>query len=195
MKKLLFSFLIFFYSPALFAFSQENLIELLQKPYNIQGEFSQQRHLNGLQKPIISSGKFVLVKGKGLFWETKEPFANQLRIVNKGIGQWNGSKWVSNDKFGQAQQIQIFLGLLSGDIQSLENQFELNLQGTSSHWKLLLIPNTILMKQIFNQIIIEGSDSVENIELYEKQGDTIFIRFNNQQFDKPIIKFVQEALQ
>lgn len=51
------------------------------------------------------------------------------------------------------------------------------------------------MKQIFNQIIIQGNVAVQRIELHEKQGDRTLILFNNQQINLPLSPFIQSAFQ
>ncbi len=195
MKKYLFVLLILLCCKNLWAFSQDDLVHLLQKPQNTQGEFSQQRYLKALTKPIITSGKFILIKNKGLVWETEKPFTHQLKVTAKGISQWNGTAWENHSRLGQGEQIKLFLGLLSGDIQALATQFDVVLSGDEKNWQLQLMPSSLLMKQIFNQIIIQGNVAVQRIELHEKQGDRTLILFNNQQINLPLSPFIQSAFQ
>ncbi|BFU60910.1 outer-membrane lipoprotein carrier protein [Rodentibacter sp. JRC1] len=193
MKKYLFLFLLFF-SPLSWGFSQAELIQQLQKPQSVQGDFSQQRFLKSLVKPIVATGKFTLVAKKGLLWQMEKPFASQMKVTAQGIFQWNGSNWVTNSSMGQAEQIQLFLGLLSGDISALSSQFEFSLTGSASNWQLLLKPNSLLMKQIFDQITIEGDIVVNSIELKEKQGDRTLIQFENIRLNQPLSALAQSAL-
>ncbi|ACS98040.1 conserved hypothetical protein [Aggregatibacter aphrophilus NJ8700] len=92
-------------SPLTFAFSEGELITLLQTPKNVQGDFTQQRFLKSLTKPITTQGKFTLLAQKGLLWQMEKPFANQLRVKKtalcNGTGN-NGSpmgKWDKRNKF------------------------------------------------------------------------------------------------
>lgn len=195
MKKLIFSLIFSLFSPLVVAFSQQDLVLQLQKPSNLQGQFSQQRFLNGLTKPMMTQGDFVLLKNQGLLWQMKKPFENQLRVKADGISQWNGSEWVSSQQLGQSEQIKLFLGLLSGDVAALSSQFELQLNGTEKAWQLSLVPNTLLMKQIFDNIEIRGDLVVKSIEIREKQGDRTLIRFEQIQQDQPLSAFAQSALQ
>ncbi|MGX2967117.1 LolA family protein [Ursidibacter sp. B-7004-1] len=195
MKKWLFSALFLLLSPAIWAFSQQDLVNLLQKPHNTQGQFTQQRFLKALNKPIQTSGQFALVKEQGLLWQTVKPFANQLRVKSDGISQWNGKTWVKNDKLGQAEQIGLFLGLLSGDTQKLSQQFNLTLQGNAQNWQLSLTPSSFLMKQIFESIEIRGDNVVKQIELKEKQGDRTLINFTQTMLNQPLTASAQSALQ
>ena len=195
MKKLIFSLIFSLFSPLVVAFSQQDLVLQLQKPSNLQGQFSQQRFLNGLTKPMTTQGDFVLLKNQGLLWQMKKPFENQLRVKADGISQWNGSQWVSSQQLGQSEQIKLFLGLLSGDVAALSTQFDLQLNGTEKAWQLSLVPNSLLMKQIFDNIEIRGDLVVKSIEIREKQGDRTLIRFEQIQQDQPLSVFAQSALQ
>ncbi|EPY99827.1 LolA family protein [Mannheimia haemolytica] len=195
MKKLIFLLIFSLFSPLVVAFSQQDLVLQLQKPSNLQGQFSQQRFLNGLTKPMTTQGDFVLLKNQGLLWQMKKPFENQLRVKADGISQWNGSQWVSSQQLGQSEQIKLFLGLLSGDVAALSSQFDLQLNGTEKAWQLSLVPNSLLMKQIFDNIEIRGDLVVKSIEIQEKQGDRTLIRFEQIQQDQPLSAFAQSALQ
>ncbi len=194
MKKVLLVSLLMLFSGLSSAFSQQDLIALLQKSQNIQGGFTQQRFLKSLSKPIVSRGKFVLLANKGLLWQMQQPFVVDLRVKKDGIMQWNGSQWVANNKLGQSEQINLFLGLLSGDISALSAQFDLQLSGSPQQWRLTLTPSSLLMKQIFNHIIIKGDGLVREIELDEKQGDRTLILFSQVQTNQPLSAFAQSAL-
>ena len=194
MKKVLLVSLLMLFSGLSSAFSQQDLIALLQKSQNIQGGFTQQRFLKSLSKPIVSRGKFVLLANKGLLWQMQQPFVVDLRVKKDGIMQWNGSQWVANNKLGQSEQINLFLGLLSGDISALSAQFDLQLSGSPQQWRLTLTPSSLLMKQIFNHIIIKGDGLVREIELDEKQGDRTLILFSQVQTNQPLSAFAQNAL-
>ncbi|NBI12298.1 outer membrane lipoprotein carrier protein LolA [[Haemophilus] felis] len=195
MKKLLLA-LFWVFSPVVtFAFSSQELVAVLQQPQNIQGDFTQQRFLKALPKPITTSGQFTLLKNKGLLWQMQKPFASDVRVTAKGIMQWNGQQWVENHKVGQSQQIQLFLGLLSGNIDGLSAQFSPELKGTAEHWQLTLTPNSLLMKQIFSHIQLQGDKLVKRIELHETQGDRTVIELQNNQVNQPLPAFVQSALQ
>ncbi|OOF54929.1 LolA family protein [Rodentibacter genomosp. 2] len=178
-----------------YGFSEQDLISQLQKPQSVQGDFVQERHLKALSRPIITEGEFTLVANKGLLWQMEKPFPIQLRVTEKGIMQWNGKQWINNGKLGQAEQIRLFLGLLSGDVNGLKTQFKLALSGTTKQWKATLTPDSLLMKQIFNQIIIQGDEVVKMIQLDETQGDRTDITFKNNRINQPLADFVRQALE
>jgi len=177
------------------AFSQNELVTVLQQPQNIQGNFIQQRYLKSLTKPISTSGQFTLVKAKGLLWQMQKPFATNLKVTAEGIKQWNGSAWIGENQLGQARQIALFLGLLSGDISALSAQFEPKLIGDKAQWILQLTPKSLIMKQIFTQIQLRGDTLVKEIELSEAQGDRTVIQFSQLTINQPLTDFVQQSLE
>ncbi|OOF40533.1 hypothetical protein BKK47_03795 [Rodentibacter mrazii] len=194
MKKIIF-LLSLLISTWAYGFSEQDLISQLQKPQSVQGDFVQERRLKALNRPITTEGTFTLVANKGLLWQMEKPFSTQLRVTEKGIMQWNGKQWVNNGKLGQATQIRLFLGLLSGDVNGLKKQFKLALSGTTKQWKVTLTPDSLLMKQIFNQITIQGDEVVQMIHLDEIQGDKTDITFKNNRINQPLTDFVRQALE
>lgn len=195
MKKVLLLLFLNIVSLPLFAFSQSDLVTQLQQPASVQGDFIQQRFLKSLPQAITTTGKFTLLKEKGLLWQMEKPFVSNTRINSKGVMQWNGSTWVGNTEVIQTQQIRLFLGLLSGDLSALSSQFSLKLAGSPQDWQLSLEPNNLLMKKIFNKIEISGAQVVTRVELQETQGDRTIIQLQNNQINFPLSPFAQTALQ
>ncbi|MDO4998384.1 MAG: outer membrane lipoprotein carrier protein LolA [Neisseria sp.] len=196
MKKTLFSLLLLAISPVLWAFSLSDLSQTLQKPQSVQGTFTQQRFLKSLNKPMTTRGQFALLPKKGLLWHMQKPFETRLRVRADGIMQFNGKTWQPErgSKAGQSQQIQLFLDLLGGDTQGLAKQFDLRLTGSAQKWTLNLQPKTVLMKQIFQNIVISGDEVVRKIELVEKQGDKTVMQFDNVKRNAALDAFAQTAL-
>ena len=69
--------------------------------------------------------------------------------------------------------------MLQGDSSGLQRDFDLSLSGQPQQWKLTLTPRSVLLKQIFNQINIDGGELVQRIELLETQGDRTVLRMQN----------------
>ena len=181
-----------FLSSVSFAFSEADLVKQLQQPQSIQGNFIQHRYLKALNKPIEIQGQFALLAQKG---QLEKPFTNQLRVTPNGIQQWNGSQWVNSGNVGQNEQIGLFLGLLSGNIDGLKSQFDFALSGNANQWQLTLTPNSLLMQQIFTTIEISGDQTVKKLTLNEKQGDRTQIEFKQIQLNQSLSQFARSALE
>jgi hypothetical protein len=169
------------------AFDLQQLSDQLAKPDVIHGNFIQEKHLRALPKPLTSKGTFVLAKNHGLLWLLKTPLQQDYRITAKGIARRDTSGWqMLPSKSAGAEQNRLFLTVLQGDSSGLQRDFELSLSGDAQNWKLTLIPRSLLLKQVFNQINITGSDLVHSIELLETQGDSTLLRMQDSTSAQPL---------
>ncbi|WP_095113448.1 outer membrane lipoprotein carrier protein LolA [Pseudomonas sp. Irchel 3H7] len=169
------------------AFDLQQLSEQLAKPDVIHGQFIQEKHLRALPQPLISKGSFVLAKNHGLLWLLKTPLQQDYRISAKGIARRDGNGWqLLPNKSAGAEQNRLFLAVLQGDSSGLQRDFELALSGDAQQWKLTLTPRSLLLKQVFNQINIDGGALVQTIELLETQGDSTVLRMQDSNASQPL---------
>jgi hypothetical protein len=70
----------------------------------------------------------------------------------------------------------LFLAVLQGDSSGLQRDFDLHVSGDAQAWQLTLVPRSLLLKQVFKQINIEGGALVQRIELLETQGDSTLLK-------------------
>ena len=169
------------------AFDLQQLSDQLAKPEVIHGNFTQEKHLRALPKPLTSKGTFVLSKQHGLLWLLKTPLQQDYRINAKGIARRDANGWQRlPGKSAGAEQNRLFLAVLQGDSSGLQRDFELSLNGSAQDWKLTLIPRSLLLKQVFNQINIAGGDLVHSIELLETQGDSTVLRLQDSTSARPL---------
>jgi hypothetical protein len=169
------------------AFDLQQLSEQLAKPEVIHGQFIQEKHLRALPQPLISKGSFVLAKNHGLLWLLKTPLKQDYRITGKGIARRDDNGWqLLPNKSAGAEQNRLFLAVLQGDSSGLQRDFELALSGDAQQWKLTLTPRSLLLKQVFNQINIDGGTLVQTIELLETQGDSTVLRMQDSTAGQPL---------
>ena len=169
------------------AFDLQQLSDQLAKPSVIHGSFTQEKHLRALPQPLVSKGTFVLAKDHGLLWLLKTPLQQDYRISAQGIARRDANGWQPlPNKSAGAEQNRLFLAVLQGDSSGLQRDFELQLQGEANDWKLTLIPRSLLLKQVFTQINIDGGELVQNIELLETQGDSTLLRMQDSTAALPL---------
>ncbi|MCU1725715.1 outer membrane lipoprotein carrier protein LolA [Pseudomonas sp. 7P_10.2_Bac1] len=174
-------------SPLAHAFDLQQLSDQLARPQVIHGDFIQEKHLRALPKPLTSTGTFVLAKDHGLLWQLNTPLKQDYRITALGIARRNGSEWqMLPGKSAGAEQNRLFLAVLQGDSSGLQRDFELRLQGQPTHWTLMLTPRSLLLKQVFTQINIDGGELVQRIELQEAQGDSTVLKLQNSTRYSPL---------
>ena len=170
-----------------YAFDLQQLSDQLAKPSVIHGHFSQEKHLRALPQPLVSKGTFVLAKDHGLLWLLKTPLQQDYRITSQGIARRDANGWqLLPNKSAGAEQNRLFLAVLQGDSSGLQRDFDLQLQGEAQQWKLTLTPRSLLLKQVFSQINIDGGALVHSIELLETQGDSTLLRMQDSTADQPL---------
>ena len=170
-----------------YAFDLQQLSEQLAKPDVIHGQFTQEKHLRALPQPLISKGSFVLAKNHGLLWLLKTPLQQDYRITANGIARRDTNGWqLLPNKSAGAEQNRLFLAVLQGDSSGLQRDFELALSGTAQQWQLTLTPRSVLLKQVFKQINIDGGALVQTIELLETQGDSTLLRMHDSTAEQPL---------
>jgi hypothetical protein len=158
------------------AFDLDQLGAQLAQPALVRGPFIQEKHLRALPQPLTSQGQFVLSREFGLLWLLHSPVQQDYRIDASGIARRSPQSWQQQPQDVAAQQSRLFLAVLRGDYSGLARDFDLHLQGTSAAWQLQLQPRSLLLKQIFSAIQIQGGALVERIELREVQGDSTVLR-------------------
>jgi hypothetical protein len=177
-------------SPLAHAFDLQQLSEQLAKPAVIHGSFIQEKHLRALPQPLTSKGNFVLAKDLGLLWLLDTPLKQDYRITAAGIARRendeDGGWQIIPNKSAGAEQNRLFLAVLQGDSSGLQRDFELNLSGEAQAWKLALVPRSLMLKQVFTQINIDGGALVQRIELLETQGDSTVLKMLDSSAAKPL---------
>ncbi|HAG19434.1 MAG TPA: hypothetical protein DCK80_10190 [Pseudomonas sp.] len=176
-------------------FDLPQLAGQLSGPAVVRGDFIQEKHLRALPQPLTSHGQFALSRDHGMLWLLQQPIRQDYRITPQGIARRGEQGWQAVDpQGGSARQNQLFLAVLSGDTQALQRDFQLELSGAATAWRLQLTPRGALLKQIFAGIEIQGGETVTRIELHETQGDRTLIRLLDSQTDLALTASEQRDL-
>ncbi len=159
------------------AFGLDDLSKQLAEPAVVKGPFIQEKHLRALPQPLLSKGQFVLARDYGLLWLLHTPLKQDYRLDAQGIARRDPGGWqMLPNKSAGAEQNRLFFAVLQGDSSGLQRDFELSLQGDAQHWQLRLTPRSLLLKQVFKHIDIDGGRFVERIQMLETQGDSTVLR-------------------
>lgn len=160
------------------AFDLDALNAQLRAHPVLRGDFVQEKHLRALPQPLVSRGQFVLVRDQGLLWHVRSPLQQDYRIGAAGIARRTSEGWQAGSGSASERQNRLILALLSGDAKTLAADFNLQLQGRAQAWTLLLRPRGALLEQIFSQVRLSGGQNVEQIEIFETQGDRTLMRLS-----------------
>ena len=155
----------------------------LAKPVLLRGEFVQEKQLHGFRNPLKSSGDFLLLRERGIAWNTRAPFASSTRLTRSKLlaTMPDGSSRVLIDASsspGMAAVNALLMALVAGDLDALAARFTLQetLRGDAG-WSLALQPRDATLKQAFSSIVLDGDRYVRGVEIVEPGGDRTRIRF------------------
>jgi len=155
---------------------------LAEKPI-VKGNFEQEKHLNRLNRSLISSGNFIIAAEQGMVWETLKPFPSTMIMGNNFIMQSrpDGQKTVlgaqGNETFTQMSVI--ISSVFSGQAQRLLENFEVYFFGSVSNWNMGLIPKDSVFASFVTKITMSGDFAIRSIRLFEQNGDVITYTLSN----------------
>ena len=171
----------------------------LAKPVLLRGEFVQEKQLHGFRNPLKSSGDFLLLRERGIAWNTRAPFASSTRLTRSKLlaTMPDGSSRVLIDASsspGMAAVNALLMALVAGDLDALAARFTLKetLRGDAG-WSLALQPRDATLKQAFSSIVLDGDRYVRGVEIVEPGGDRTRIVFSGLREAPPATR--QEAAQ
>ena len=148
---------------------------LAEKPI-VKGNFEQEKHLNRLNRSLLSSGNFIIATKKGMVWETLKPFPSTMIMGNDFIMQLrpDGRKSVlsaqGNETF--TQMADVISMVFSGQSQGLLKNFEVYFSGSVSNWNMGLLPKNSVFATFILKITMGGGSAIGSIRLFEPGGDT-----------------------
>jgi hypothetical protein len=182
-------------SPLAWTFSLAQLQTQLQSTPVVRGSFMQQKFLRSLAQPLTSRGSFTLVPGRGLLWRVRSPLVQDLRITAQGIARFGDQgRWQTVPQHsGGSRESRLFLAVLAGDTEGLQQHFDMSLAGQAQDWELTLTPRAVLLQQIFQRIRISGGDLVHRIELFEAQGDRSVMTMTDTQAASQLLEDEERA--
>ncbi|HEY5799672.1 MAG TPA: outer membrane lipoprotein carrier protein LolA [Burkholderiaceae bacterium] len=171
---------------------------MLAKPPVLCGVFEQTKHLAGMKKPLLASGRFCVVAGKGVVWRTLKPFANTLRLTRDEIVHFQGERVAMRLQASQEPTVRVInsvlFSLLSGDLSQLDKLFETDGTADASSWRVSLRAREPALAKAVGAIELDGAAYVKTIELNEASGDRTRIVFSNIKTGKDALQPEEAAL-
>ncbi|MBW8757189.1 MAG: outer membrane lipoprotein carrier protein LolA [Burkholderiales bacterium] len=118
----------------------------------LKGEFEQTRTLKGFRNALVSKGEFVVARGQGVWWHTREPFETTLVVTRTRLFTRNPDGGTGNLMDAQAEP----------------------------GWTLTLTPRDPGIAKFLARATLAGERDVQSVRLEETRGDTTQIRFSHQ---------------
>lgn len=146
---------------------------------SLHGHFVQQKKIAVLPVPLNSTGKFQFEQGKDVIWEVLTPVQNIIRLTPKGINFENerGKNQTAPQQAGIEVVAKIFMGVIAGELDSLNAYFSVQASGDPGHWQLLLTPRSPNLAAYIQSIKLQGREFTEQLDIAETNGDKTNIRF------------------
>ena len=191
MKKyltILFSALLLTFSTISSAITLMDLQQLFSKNQVVRADFVQDRYINGLTAPIHSTGKMIISKELGLWWQQKTPFAMTLKMNQQRMEQRieaQAPEVITAEKQPQLFQFNHLLtAIFTADKDMLESNFDITITEQNKYWTVTLQPKLAPLNKIFKQIILNGKAYLEKVTINDMQNDKTELTFANHKTTK-----------
>lgn len=163
--------------------SHQAITERMKTANVIRGQFTQEKTISIMTRPLQSSGHFTLHHKQGIWWHNDAPVPGDMIISDTGIVQRNASGAIQRIDSVQQPALRIMSDiirqLVSGDWKQLSAQFTIDAQAQTSAWHATLTPTPgSLFERYANHIELKGQDFVTFIAIHEKSGDKTLINFS-----------------
>lgn len=160
----------------------ENLAALSSNR-TVTAEYRQERGFKGTPVVLTVKGTMSYEREKGLVWSTDSPVKTKTVILRSSLRQWSAETGKTSEiAFSDVPFLKAMLDCqdawFAGDLKALKG-FEVKATGDDS---VELVATDRPVKEIFPRMKIRISGtppSVREVELFEKSGDRITLRFSN----------------
>ncbi len=181
------------------AITLDELQQRFSQQPTVRAEFTQERMIKGMQKPLKSSGKLIISREKGLWWQQQKPFPLTLVLDDKRMVQVMAAQapqTITAESNPQMFQFNHLLrALFQADRAVLEQNFALDFSSQANdQWALILTPKTSPLDKLFNTITLRGGIYLENIVLDDRQGDSTTIFFTQQRLTPEALSHDEQQL-
>ena len=150
----------------------------LEQPEVLRGRFEQEKHLQGFRNPLRSSGTLLLVRERGIAWDTLEPFASSAILTRERLTSRlpDGSQDVlldAADGPAAAATASLLMALVAGDLDVLAEAFDIDeTLLPDGAWRLELAPREPALQRVFAGFELSGDRHVREVVIEETSGDT-----------------------
>ena len=152
----------------------------------LKGEFEQVKTLKGFRNPLVSRGEFLVARGQGVWWHTRQPFESTLVVTRTRLftrGADGGASNLADAKAqpGLQQVNELIFSLLAADLDTLADKFTIAAQpAAAGGWTLALTPRDPDIAKFLVRATLAGERDVQAVRIDEARGDATQIRFSHQ---------------
>jgi len=162
----------------------EGVVARLAEAGVVRGDFTQQRKIELLSRPLESSGNFILSE-LGLYWHQTQPFSSILIADGERLVQrLEDGPTTSIDAAENPMVLpfsRIFLSIFEGSEEQLREHFEIAFAVDGGDWEISLQPMTYPLSEAIETIILRGREYIQGINIINRSSDEMMIRFSDVQ--------------
>jgi hypothetical protein len=147
-------------------------------------DFTESRQSGLLTEPLEVSGRLHRDDDGNLIRETRTPRVETHILGPRHIEIRQADGYRQRFSLRRAPELaalrQALLAVLTGDSQALREHFALELSGTESDWQLRLEPLDAGLANRVSELVIQGSATIESLQMQLADGELIETRFHQQ---------------
>ena len=148
-------------------------------------QFKEEKFLKNLEKPLRSEGTLHFQAPDYLEKITAKPEKERLVVKSELVtifDQQDVSQTLSLDQYPPLKALLNSIRfVLSGNLNALTKNYELDLKGNRNQWNLILVPISVPALEIIDRIVILGEkDNVAKITWVESNGDFTIMTIENE---------------
>lgn len=162
----------------------DNTVKRINAVQFVQGQFNQQKKLQGLAYPLKSQGHFIFWKDRGLYLAIDKPFFNAMTITSNAMINWqtDGTGSIAQEQSGiiQNEINKTLLAFFSADMEMIQQRFATAWAFDRENWQLTLTPKLDIIKKNIRSAIIHGNTNLQGLSIMAGNGDETTIEFTEQ---------------
>lgn len=165
----------------------------------IRGTFTQRKYLPELDQPLVSSGRFVVAAGHGLFWQIEQPVQVQLVITQEQLLRRSNGHEIARTSAEEQPALRVvasvLLAVFQADMDALRQVFKIQKQSLDNgHWSMTLRPAGAGALEFIQSVRIRGAAHIEQIEIRQPEGDYSVIDLDAATAAPPTLSAQERAL-
>ncbi len=146
----------------------------------VRGTFTQTKHLAELEQPLLSTGRFVVARDRGLIWHIEQPVSAELIMTRERMVQRSDGHEVARISAQEQPALgvvaAVLLAVFQADMDRLRQYFDIETQTREGGaWAMQLRPVASGVREFIEGVRIEGAANIERIEIRQAGGDRSII--------------------
>lgn len=165
----------------------ETLMEGMASASGVVADYEEVKELALLREPIRSRGRLYFVPPDRMLRHTQTPAESRL-VMDAGRMEYRSegdAAPVDLSADPAARQFaENFVALFAGDLDALQERYEVDFEATSEGWTLDLTPRSTLVRRFVARVSLQGEERVlRELLLVETDGDRTTTRFERVDVD------------